>query len=143
MISSFSGKWAGLSNFAPVVVEFEGRLYPSVEHAFQAAKTLDPSLREQIAQASTPGRAKQLGRRASLRPGWDQMRIDVMRELLEKKFATPTYKALLEATGDEDLVEGNDWHDRFWGAVWLTSENDWDGENHLGRLLMTIRRGKR
>ena len=41
----------------------------------------------------------------------------------------------LIATGDRELVEGNNWHDTFWGADGKTGE----GENHLGRILMKIR----
>lgn len=56
-----------------------------------------------------------------------------MRDLLDLKFADPALAALLLATGDADLVEGNDWGDRFWGVC------DGAGANMLGRLLMELR----
>ena len=36
-------------------------------------------------------------------------------------------------TGDQPLIEGNTWGDRFWGVCGGT------GMNHLGRLLMEVR----
>jgi len=54
--------------------------------------------------------------------------------MLRLKFTKhESLKEKLLATGDEELVEGNDWNDRVWGKV------DGVGENHLGRLLMKIR----
>ena len=50
-----------LSNFYPSTVSFEGMLYPTVEHAYQAAKTIDPKIREIIRKANGPGEAKKLG----------------------------------------------------------------------------------
>ncbi len=44
-ITSFSGKYRWLSNFFPVSICYDGITYPSVEHAFQAAKSLDPQSR--------------------------------------------------------------------------------------------------
>ena len=42
IIDSFRGEYGFLSNFNKSRVEFEGMTYPSVEHAFQAAKNPDP-----------------------------------------------------------------------------------------------------
>ena len=57
-IRGFTGRWRGLSNFEPAWVYFDGKAYPTVEHAFQAAKTFDPVEREGIRSARTPGRGK-------------------------------------------------------------------------------------
>ena len=62
-IRSFSGAYGFLSNFHPSVVAFGDADYPTVEHAFQAAKTLAGEERERIRSAATPGAAKRLGRR--------------------------------------------------------------------------------
>ncbi len=43
---------------------------------------------------------------------------------------------MLVATGQEELVEGNDWEDRFWGVDPPGSNN---GENNLGKILMRVR----
>ena len=41
MINEFQGDYRFLSNFHPAEVEMDGIKYPSVEHAYQAAKSLD------------------------------------------------------------------------------------------------------
>jgi ribA/ribD-fused uncharacterized protein len=112
-------------------VGFEGAVYPTVEHAFAAAKSLDPLEREQIRLAPRPGEAKRLGRQVALRPGWDDLRVEVMRELLARKFAVGSKLAeWLLATEDAALVEGNTWGDRFLGVC------RGQGRNQLGRLLV-------
>jgi ribA/ribD-fused uncharacterized protein len=134
MISSFKGAFSFLSNFYPCHIRFEGRDYPSVEHAYQAAKTQDDDQRATIAIASTAGVAKQLGKKVTLRPGWEGLKLAVMREFLEQKFASGTELCrLLRDTGKAELVEGNWWGDTYWGVC------EGRGENHLGRLLMDIR----
>jgi len=124
-------KW--LSNFYMVDVRLDDESYPSTEHAYQAAKTLLPAERRQIREASTCGKSKRLGQKVSLRPDWEQVKIEVMRDLLRQKFRRPDLKAKLLETGRQHLVEGNTWGDKFWGVC------DGEGENHLGRLLMDIR----
>jgi ribA/ribD-fused uncharacterized protein len=106
----------------------------TVEHGFQACKALDPDQRRLIAAAPTPAQAKRLGRRASLRPDWEQVREDVMRMLLAQKFRLGEPLALrLLATGNAELTEGNRWGDRYWGVA------DGVGQNRLGQLLMQRR----
>lgn len=124
---------AFLSNFALVPIAWEGILYPSVEHAFQAAKTLDVATRQRIAQAPTPGAAKSLGRHVPLRPEWNRLRVSVMRELLAIKFAQPAFAIPLRTTAPRLLVEGNSWNDTFWGVC------RGQGQNWLGQLLMERR----
>lgn len=62
-IRSFTGRYGFLSNFYPCKVEFEGAVYPSVEHAFQAAKTLDPDERIKFQSDVKPATAKAWGRK--------------------------------------------------------------------------------
>jgi ribA/ribD-fused uncharacterized protein len=132
-VSFFRGSYRFLSNFYPAVVVFEGKRYPTVEHAFQAAKTDDVVERARIGAADTPAKAKAMGRRVALRKDWENVKLDVMLELLRKKFGRPELRDLLLDTGDAKLIEGNTWNDRFWGVV------DGQGKNHLGRLLMKVR----
>ena len=133
MISVFDGKYMFLSNFYNASCEFEGKIYPTVEHAFQAAKTLIPEEREEIRKAETPGKAKRMGRSVTLRPDWEEVKTDVMRQCLRSKFSFVPLAIDLVNTGDEELVEGNTWGDRIWGVC------DGEGENRLGKLLMEIR----
>lgn len=134
-IATFDGEFRFLSNFyhSPFTTR-RGQLVQTVEHAFQAAKTLNVDEQAAILAATTPGEAKRLGRRATMRPDWDTLRLRVMAELLRLKFAegTPLATKLLE-TRYAELVEGNTWGDRFWGVC------DGVGENHLGHLLMQRR----
>ncbi len=149
MISNFRGQYGFLSNFYPSPVDFEGDSYATVEHAYQAAKTLDPEGREYIRKLPTPIQAKRAGARVELRPMWEEIKRDVMYILLLRKFADPQLAAELEATGDELLVEGNWWGDTYWGAIhtpyadgrlWTDPNSPaFYGENHLGRLLMKVR----
>lgn len=74
MIDSFRGKYAFLSNFYPSPVELDGYVYPTVEHAYQAAKTEDVDARMSILTADKPATAKALGRGVPLREGWDDFR---------------------------------------------------------------------
>lgn len=139
MITEFKGEFGFLSNFAWVTVKMYGVDYPSVEHAYQAAKTLDLTERERIRAARTPGEAKRLGRTVTLRPGWEDMKLAVMTELVRRKFQNPAFREMLLATGDRWLVEGNEWGDSFWGCTWNEHSHHWIGSNHLGKILTQIR----
>jgi len=133
-ITSFRGPYSYLSNFFLCKISYEGLIYPSAEHAFQAAKTTSKAVRIAIRDCHTPGSAKSAGRQITLRPDWEDVKIDVMRDILRAKFGQNTVLrfALLD-TGDVRLEEGNHHGDKFWGTV-----DGW-GENHLGRLLMDVR----
>jgi ribA/ribD-fused uncharacterized protein len=132
-IARFVGKYRFLSNFYPVELEYEGAMYRSLEHAYQAAKTMDFEQRAVIRAQPTPGRAKSAGRKVALRNGWELMKVDVMHGLLRQKFRDPELRRKLAATGEVELVEGNTWGDRFWGV-------DGTGKNWLGKLLMEVRK---
>lgn len=137
VIDSFRGEYDFLSNFHLWRVEFEGLVYPSVEHAFQAAKSHDPAVRREIRAAGSCGKAKSLGRRCELRPDWEAVKLGVMERLLHSKFSDPVLREKLLATGDARLEEGNTWNDTFWGVC------RGHGKNHLGKLLMRVRQDLR
>lgn len=132
-ISGFQGDYRFLSNFWTSPVLLDDVQYGSVEAAFQAAKTTDPSQR-QVFQTADPATAKRLGKLLKLRPDWNDLRLDVMRDLLEQKFAPGSALAKqLKATGRKPLIEANTWGDTFWGV------SKGVGSNHLGQLLEEIR----
>src|SRR5215469_15997678 len=133
MITSFRGEFEFLSNFSPSEVEFEGMKFSTVEHGFQSAKTLDLTERKLIQESTTPGKSKRLGRKVTLRPDWEEIKIEVMETLLRQKFSIPELKEKLLSTGTQTLVEGNGWGDTFWGVC------EGVGRNELGKLLMKIR----
>lgn len=132
-IVSFRGEFGFLSNFYEATIYVDGKKYKSVEHAYQAHKTLDPWSRKLIREAVTPGQAKKLGQGVSLRPDWDSVKVDLMRTFVRKKFENPFLRPLLLATGEAKLVESNTWNDTFWGVCRGV------GQNWLGKILMEIR----
>lgn len=133
VIDRFSGGYRFLSNFYPCKVEYENLIYPSVEHAYQAAKSFNPIDRKSMQNVNTAGGAKRLGRSFSLRRDWEEVKIDIMKELLATKFDRQPLRNMLLATGVAFLIEGNNWGDDFWGVY------THQGKNHLGKLLMEIR----
>lgn len=135
MIDSFKEAYAFLSNFySSPVRALDGTVFPTVEHAYQWAKSPTTAFRTVILGCKTPGEAKKAGRRVRIRTDWEEVKVVVMRRLIELKFAEDTELArMLLATGDEELVEGNWWGDQFWGVCGGV------GQNWLGRLLMERR----
>jgi hypothetical protein len=137
MIDRFAGEYSFLSNFyslPPFLSWDDGIQYPTVEHYFQAHKTLDPEARAELAAAPTAARAKALGRGVALRLDWEGVKLVVMREALEYKFCQDSHLSkLLTQTGDALLCEGNYWGDRYWGVM------NGKGQNWLGHLLMARR----
>ncbi len=108
MIDRFTGEYSWLSNFS--------------QHA------------------GSPGKAKRLGAKLTfdngkLRQDWYDVNMVIMYNGLRAKFMQHEHlKQRLLDTGVEDIAEGNNWGDTYWGTV------DGVGENHLGKLLMLIRR---
>jgi N-glycosidase YbiA len=134
-IDSFEGEYGFLSNFYPCRIYYNGLWYPSVEHAYQAAKTADLDERIRVQSAKTAGKAKRLGKSVTLRPDWEEVKLEIMRLLVYKKFFDYELRKRLCETGAAELVEGNWWGDTYWGVCKGV------GENHLGKILMKIRDG--
>lgn len=132
-IDRFAGRFRFLSNFYWSTIIVDDLEYPTVEHAFQAAKTTDSFQRDLIRSASTPAIAKRRGRHAKLQKNWEANKLDVMETLVRKKFQDPELGLALLDTRDAELIEGNSWHDKFWGVY------DGEGKNHLGKILMKVR----
>ena len=132
-IPSFKGRYSFLSNFYSAEICVDSITYSSVEHAYQAMKTEDKGVRRRVS-LMTAKEAKKFGKTVKLRDNWDNIKISIMRDLLKLKFSNPKLKNLLLETGTELIEEGNYWHDTFWGIY-----NN-KGENHLGLLLMEIRK---
>jgi ribA/ribD-fused uncharacterized protein len=137
-IKSFRGEYAFLSNFYACKLEMGGEIYPSAEHAYQAAKTLNSEERRKIREALTPGIAKKLGRKVTLRENWDLIKESSMRSILKEKFSDPELKEMLLNTGFRNIIEENQWHDNFFGMC--SCGNCSAGNNILGKLLMELRR---
>lgn len=132
-ITGFSGEYRFLSNFYETSITYEGISYPSVENAYQAAKTINQEERLQFVNISSK-EAKSLGKKVTLREDWDSVKLQVMWNLIYEKFTRnrKLYTALV-STGEAHIEETNWWGDKFWGVC------RGEGENHLGKLLMKLR----
>jgi len=125
-----------LSNFYLSPLCLDGKEWPTVEHFYQASKTLDQAFSERIRLAPTADEAKRLGNdpACALRPDWTEYKVEVMRRALAAKFGQhPELGKLLVATGRATLIE-NSKKDYFWGAG-----ADGTGKSMLGALLMELR----
>ena len=131
-IDKFDNEYAFLSNFYPASVHYNGLVFANNEAAFQAQKC--PCRSAEFTFFDNPGKAKRLGRKVELRRDWEEIKERVMYEVCLCKFTQheDLKKKLLE-TGDAELVEGNYWHDCYWGVC------EEQGENKLGKILMRIR----
>lgn len=137
-IEGFRGEYGFLSNFHTASIAIDGMYYPTTEHAYQALKFGDDSVREYIANLPTPGKAKQFGQTEHEskipRSQWREMSLRAMRDVNEAKFEIPDLRQKLLSTHNMEIYEVNDWNDKFWGC-----DANLNGENHLGRILMDIR----
>lgn len=147
VIDRFAGRWHDLSAFSSARLVVDGIPVSTAEHGFHLLKTDDPDWRVKIAAAATPQKAKEIGRRAPLRPHWDvARRYDAMRQVQWLKFGGDFGRGLLlTGTGDAVLIEGNTWHDNTWGDCHCGNRDGGHpqcipaGHNLLGWMLMRIR----
>lgn len=151
-ITSFTGKHRVFSNFFPasvyILVGTRWVKCPSVEHGFQASKTLSQQWRRKIIEAPSAADAKRMGQDVRRVSYWEEVKIVVMLELLRQKFLLSRKAGRdLLLTSDVKLIEGNTWHDNFWGICECGREGIpgvrdgcTGGLNWLGRLLMRVRK---
>jgi len=141
-IKFFKDDYEKFSNFYPVSIYYASRNYPSVEHAYVAAKSKDEMFRKMISEipADKAGLAKAEGRKIKLRPNWDLMKYSIMKRFLMQKFSYHQFKELLLSTGDRYIEEGNHWHDNYWGNCYCKKCKNIKGINNLGKLLMVLRK---
>lgn len=107
-------------------------IFRCAEAAFQSKKTSDPAEIAKFTRLDGKA-AKAYGRKVTLRPDWEEVKLEAMREVVHIKFLAPDLSRYLLNTGDATLIEGNYWNDTFWGMC------RGKGENHLGRILMEER----
>ncbi len=127
------------SNFASFQVEWRGKIWPTSEHAYQAARYFEvkPEYGEKIRQLPSAHQAYEfmLHNRATERPGWFNEKRAIMTDILRHKLQQHAYvqKKLLE-TGDAIIVEDSPF-DPYWG--WGPNK---DGANNLGTIWMELRK---
>lgn len=146
-ITSFRGEFMVLSNFSRTPFVVNGTAWPTSEHFFQANKTLNLLHCKEIRDASTPGIAKKMGSprgykgfKITLRENWELIRIPVMEFVVKEKFGQNVRALeLLMSTEGHLLIEGNIWHDNFWGNCYCPKCVNKPGLNNLGIVLMNYR----
>ena len=125
------------SNFAAFKVNYNGRLWMTSEHAYQAAKFDDEAIIDAIFEAPSPYDAKLLahGNENKVRKNWSEIKLTVMENILRAKLGDHSYiYEKLLSTGDREIIE-NSPIDAYWGTG-----KDGKGENHLGKLWMRLRK---
>lgn len=136
-INFYTPKFFVFNNFSAHAVEFEGKLYPTSEAAYQAAKCTDPKGKEEIRNARSPQQAKVFANeiyKNAKDPDWESKKVEVMERILRAKLSQHTEAAeALAQSGDEDIVEDSP-TDYFWGEA-----ADGTGQNMLGKLWVRIR----
>ena len=138
-IDCFDKEYAFLSNFYDAPVYISGFKFKNSEAAFQAMKTTDLNQRAKFCDLP-PNKAKRLGRQITLRPDWEEIKDEIMYQVVFAKFSQNIDLRLkLIATGECELIEGNYWHDNTWGDCSCDKCANIVGENRLGRILMRVR----
>ena len=124
-----------LRNDYPCDIEYQGLIFPSVEHAFQAAKTEDPDDHQEILDASSIREAKKIGRGFIIDVNdWEARKVSVMHRFIWQKFSENTIlgKSLVNTYPTKIIMISE--KDSFWGM-----NKNMVGQNQLGEILMTVR----
>jgi ribA/ribD-fused uncharacterized protein len=135
--NSKSVSYSELSNFHWSPFMLEGKMWPTVEHYFQAQKfPADPELQEKVRAAKTSLGAKRLGqtKTGAFRPDWETIKDAVMEKGIRAKFQqNPELATLLAGTGTAWLIEKAP-RDSYWG-----SGPNGCGKNKTGHIIMRVR----
>jgi len=140
IIEDFRGKYFFLCNFYERSIVMHGITFPSTEHAYMWSKTLIQSEKDAILACKTPAQARLQGGpgMTTLRPGWEEeLKFPTMRDVVGCKFDQhPDLARRLLDTGESMIIEGNWWHDNYWGdcRCGKNSKCEPTGRNHLGQI---------
>lgn len=133
MINRFRGDYNFLSNFFWCPVKIDGITYLNAEAAYQAQKSSEQKVKENFARLPAHV-AKSAGRKIDIREDFEEEKLEVMKKVVTAKFrqSGELTESLID-TYPQELQEGNEWGDKFWGVV------NGEGQNHLGKILMEVR----
>lgn len=143
---AFQGSHSFLSNFHKAPIRFNGRTYPTIEHAYQHDRATylgKHSIANQVLTATTPQEAKKTGNRAGRSQEWDLCKQERLKSIVTAKFKQHLdLKNKLVATGSTTLIEAT--YDPFWGAgapitARTLREGTWRGRNVFGQILDQVR----
>ena len=138
--SRSQGLYGCFSNFAYAPMEYNGLHFDSSEAAWQAQKCTNSEDIKQFCNLSASA-AKRLGRSVTLRKDWEDVKYDIMVEVLKAKFTqNQNMLRVLLSTQDKLLVEDTTgWHDNIWGSCSCPRCAATTGKNLLGKALMQVR----
>lgn len=123
------------SNMARITpFKYQGVSFNSTENFYQAMKTESFETFKMVSKL-TPGDSKKWSKTITPRSDWEDIKLDVMKFALLKKFGTSPWKEYLKPIKG-DIIEWNNWGDTFWGKCIYSGI----GDNHLGRLLTDIKK---
>ena len=149
MITKFQGDNRWLSNFHEKTVEWRSHRFQNRESAYQWAKVelsedAMVTIRRRLYFTTSGREAKKLSKelKAFTRPDWKQVNLGFMVEITHAHFVqNKDEREKLMMTYPQELIEGNNWHDMFWGVCDGTCLHPHPpgGQNWLGRILMAER----
>lgn len=122
-----------LSNFYPASIQVEDRIWPTVEHFYQAYKTIKQKQQEQIRATEDPWEVKRMGNSCELRPDWEKVKDSVMLVALRAKYGQHEQLRRFLVSTEPYLLAEDSPTDDYWGIA-----NN--GQNMLGELLIKVRR---
>lgn len=132
--------YGAFSNLYKRVIEFEGEVFPTAEHAYQAGKARKPVVREWLMAAPSPSLLAMAAHGLyvwDIASDWSKIKFERMKSILVAKFTQhDDLRTLLLGTGNARLVESakvDNAVNRLWGEV------NGVGQNKLGQLLMEVR----
>jgi ribA/ribD-fused uncharacterized protein len=141
-----------LSNFSSFDVEYEGHIYPTVEHAYQALKysctqnkNLVSIIRDEFAnktavQAKSSGSKKEMKKRGVTLDVkcWNEISLTIMKKLILSKLQRhPEIRKILDIARDQNIrLVHFSRMDMYWGAH--TNGVEVTGVNHLGEIYMDL-----
>ena len=154
----FKGEKKFLSNMyiAPIIFNFDintptgtiygdNKTYLSSEHLYQALKSESLAWHSIIRSLIKPEQTKTLAKKSLktlladnivtflIREDWHDIKLSIMEKIVKEKFSqNPTLLIKLKAIKGH-IEERNCWGDKYWGTV------NGIGENHLGKILITIK----
>ncbi len=134
----FYNQWYDvLNNFSANAVEIDGVVYPTSEHAYQAAKCTDFQGKLDIIAARSPELAKEISNQTyagAKRPDWNEVKLGIMESVLRAKLNQhQEVRDALIRSSNAEIAEDSPVDD-FWGRG-----KDGNGQNNLGKLWMKIR----
>lgn len=138
IIGFYEREFYCFSNFSAFAVKWRGKIWPTSEHAYQAAHFMEnnPAIAEEIQKSLSAHEAKKVAEKNQNKvpDDWGSRKISIMEDICSAKLHQHKYiqKKLLQ-TEDKEIIEDSP-KDDFWG--WGPNR---DGRNELGKIWMRLR----